>query len=341
MGRTPKRRIVIGDVFGDWTVISTAANGLVSLPIKCRCKCGNERLVLGYNLLQGSSKSCGHASRKGFEERRVRKAQERLARRSWRALLRKIDRGEGSMDPAWRLFDNFFQALGPRPEGAVLSQRDFDGLYNKQNCFWEDRYVQLERLRVKEQKTPPCKDPNRKVCPRCLTEKSLSDFYVSRATKGGKQSHCKECMRADINARAAAESPALAMLRRAQARARKKGFDFALQVSDLEPLPTHCPVFGIELTRGNGQQDPSAFSLDRVDNSRGYVPGNVVVMSYLANRLKNDGTAAQHARIAQWMREQGDASSGRVDDVVDDAYAIHKSLTKSLHMKKVAEEVAA
>lgn len=33
----------------------------------------------------------------------------------------------------------------------------------------------------------------------------------------------------------------------------------------------------------------------------GYVPSNVIVMSYLANRLKNDGTAAQHARIAQWM----------------------------------------
>ena len=37
-------------------------------------------------------------------------------------------------------------------------------------------------------------------------------------------------------------------------------------------------------------------------------PDNVVVMSYLANRLKNDGTAAQHARIANWMREHGDVS---------------------------------
>lgn len=93
------------------------------------------------------------------------------------------------------------------------------------------------------------------------------------------------------------------MLRRAYARAAKKGIEFCLTVDDITPLPTHCPVFGMELTRGNGQQDPTAFSLDRIDNEKGYVPGNVQVISYLANRLKNDGSAEQHRRIADWMDE--------------------------------------
>ena len=100
------------------------------------------------------------------------------------------------------------------------------------------------------------------------------------------------------------EHPVEYLLRRAKLRAVQRGLAFDLTREDLEPLPTHCPVFGVQLTRGNGQQDPSAYSLDRLDNALGYVRGNVVVVSYLANRLKNDGTAEQHERIAQWMREQ-------------------------------------
>ena len=92
------------------------------------------------------------------------------------------------------------------------------------------------------------------------------------------------------------------MLRRASARAKRKGLEFNLTIEDITPLPTNCPVFGQVLTRGNGQQDPNAFSLDRIDNNKGYVKGNVVVISYLANRLKNDGTAEQHQRISDWMK---------------------------------------
>jgi len=64
-------------------------------------------------------------------------------------------------------------------------------------------------------------------------------------------------------------------------------------------------VLGIKLRPASGPARPDAYSLDRVDNAKGYVPGNVVVMSYLANRLKNDGTARQHEQIAAWMHKQG------------------------------------
>src|SRR3546814_14524029 len=51
-------------------------------------------------------------------------------------------------------------------------------------------------------------------------------------------------------------------------------------------------------------QDPWAYSLDRIDNTKGYVRGNVAVMSYKANRLQNEGTAEEHEIIAAWMRKQ-------------------------------------
>ncbi len=95
------------------------------------------------------------------------------------------------------------------------------------------------------------------------------------------------------------------MLRRAKARAKKNGWDFDLTIEDLLPLPALCPVFNQPLRLSISPQDLWAYSLDRVHNNQGYVKGNVVVMSYLANRLKNDGTAEQHEAIARWMRSVG------------------------------------
>jgi hypothetical protein len=308
MGRPAKQKISVGDEFADWTVLEVAVDGRVSGRLKCRCTCGHERLVLGHNLLGGSSKSCGHASLKAFEAGRQQRTLEKTARLSWRILLRKIDGGEGAMDPAWRVFENFFKALGPRPRGTILSRRDLEGRYDGQNCFWEGRGVWLQRFHLKAPAVVISNNVPKKICSHCKAEKALTDFYVNRLMTSGRQARCKKCERESVRALAFA-SPAEAMIKRARKRARKKNFECTVQLSDLEPLPTHCPVFGLELSRGNGHQDPSAYSLDRIDNRLGYIPGNVVVISYLANRLKNDGTAAQHARIALWMRQRGDVSS--------------------------------
>jgi hypothetical protein len=92
------------------------------------------------------------------------------------------------------------------------------------------------------------------------------------------------------------------MIRRAKCRAIQEGFSFDIGVDDLLPLPKVCPVFGVPLRPSTGSQDPWAYSLDRIDNSKGYVRGNVAVISYKANRLKNDGSAEEHEIIAAWMR---------------------------------------
>jgi len=92
------------------------------------------------------------------------------------------------------------------------------------------------------------------------------------------------------------------MVRRAKSRAKREGFDFNITEDDIKPLPEFCPVFGDRLRTSEIPQDPHAYSLDRIDNKQGYVKGNIAVMSYRANRLKNDGTAEEHEIIAAWMR---------------------------------------
>lgn len=65
--------------------------------------------------------------------------------------------------------------------------------------------------------------------------------------------------------------------------------------------PDVCPVLGITLSYvGDGQAENSV-SFDQIDPGKGYVPGNVMIMSWRANRIKNDGNAEEHRRIAEFM----------------------------------------
>lgn len=67
--------------------------------------------------------------------------------------------------------------------------------------------------------------------------------------------------------------------------------------------PTHCPVLGIELDYYGvaGSRNEASVSFDRVDSTMGYVPGNVIVISWRANRIKNDGTSEEHRKIAEYI----------------------------------------
>ena len=64
-------------------------------------------------------------------------------------------------------------------------------------------------------------------------------------------------------------------------------------------MPEFCPVLGIAL-QPNDKAGPidSSPSLDRIAPSLGYVPGNVRVISFRANRLRADATAAELRLVA-------------------------------------------
>ena len=93
----------------------------------------------------------------------------------------------------------------------------------------------------------------------------------------------------------------------AKDRARKKGIEFSIDYEEIA-IPDKCPILGINIDRfqkdlsQSNLSRASSPSLDRLDNSKGYVKGNVAVMSYRANVLKGQGTSKQHNQIAKWMR---------------------------------------
>lgn len=78
--------------------------------------------------------------------------------------------------------------------------------------------------------------------------------------------------------------------------------EFNLKPSDI-PIGTHCPVLGILFKRGiDGTPIDSSPTIDRVDNSKGYIKGNVVVVSYLANRIKSSSNANQLGKVYRWLK---------------------------------------
>lgn len=93
--------------------------------------------------------------------------------------------------------------------------------------------------------------------------------------------------------------PAQRLYNSARARALRNKIEFTITQEDIV-IPTHCPYLGVELTniQLKGRQ-PSNLSLDRVDNTKGYVPGNIQVISDLANRMKQDATKEQLITFAK------------------------------------------
>ena len=84
----------------------------------------------------------------------------------------------------------------------------------------------------------------------------------------------------------------------------QKGIAFDLTVSDLYPLPQTCPVLGIPLSyEGNRGAADNAMSIDRIDPAKGYVQGNIVLVSQRANRIKNDATPAELRKIADFYAQ--------------------------------------
>lgn len=98
--------------------------------------------------------------------------------------------------------------------------------------------------------------------------------------------------------------PQRSMLVRSRSSAKQRGIEFGLTREDLV-WPTHCPVLGIELRYVRDRFSPHRDdypTLDRWDNSKGYVPGNVFVISWRANRIKWHCSADELEAVARYAR---------------------------------------
>lgn len=98
--------------------------------------------------------------------------------------------------------------------------------------------------------------------------------------------------------------PKTFILYRAKQNAKTRGIPFSLMLKDIPDIPKRCSVLQwieLEYRVGEGSQDSSP-SLDRIDNTRGYEPGNVRIISQRANVLKSNATDKELQALARDSR---------------------------------------
>lgn len=128
-------------------------------------------------------------------------------------------------------------------------------------------------------------------------DRTTAEYFADQYQKYGKAWYekNKEKQR-ETQKRYRERYPERGLWRSARLRARSRGIDFTISVSDIQ-IPDCCPVFGIPFSKGGMK----SASLDRIDNSKGYIPGNIQVISRRANTMKGDATFAEMRLFAEWV----------------------------------------
>lgn len=157
-----------------------------------------------------------------------------------------------------------------------------------------------------------------KICNVCLKEKPLDQFWTLRNAKDGKQRRCIECSKARWEEKFTRNAEARAALREkdkqrwdadvqgylyttAKKRAKKQGIEFTIEKDDIKVVDK-CPITGVAMSRYRGTLEHESYSLDRVDSTKGYVPGNVRVISWFANLAKSRLTLQEAENLCKYMR---------------------------------------
>jgi hypothetical protein len=95
--------------------------------------------------------------------------------------------------------------------------------------------------------------------------------------------------------------PERTMLNSCRRVAKQQGIPFDLTVEDIV-IPECCPVLGVPLEKGRKQRSWNSPSLDRIIPERGYVRGNVIVVSWRVNRIKADASIRELELIAAFYK---------------------------------------
>lgn len=138
-----------------------------------------------------------------------------------------------------------------------------------------------------------------KRCSKCRVLKSVRQFYYHRCRRRRSYS-CRACNAAAClrYQRRMREDPMRVLARRSgeiRYRARFRRVACARNLSEiLRRLWTtqrgRCAYTGRVMTFGNYHGDRDCATVDRVDPNRGYIEGNLVLCTSLANRVKQDLT---------------------------------------------------
>jgi hypothetical protein len=166
---------------------------------------------------------------------------------------------------------------------------------------------------------------NEKFCNPCKTLKHHTFFRkIKLNTNKGKKLHgfrgsektlhysiCKSCENQRMKERYTS-NPIPQMLSNAKIRAKKKGVPFSIKSEDIRsiwPADNKCPILKVKFEMGYSKvvgirKDRFyAPSLDRVDPKLGYVPGNLLIICDIVNRMKQDASIEIMEKVYKFYKK--------------------------------------
>lgn len=151
----------------------------------------------------------------------------------------------------------------------------------------------------------------KRECCTCKNMLPLNKFNKNPSHGDGYNNVCRDCAKSKWK-ETVDDKRVMYLLQRLKSKSKQIGVPFNLDPGDIT-VPDTCPVLGIPLRFGKQGDEPgwrdNSPSVDRIIPSVGYVKGNVIVISYRANRIKNDATIEELDKVATFFKSVGEASN--------------------------------
>ena len=150
--------------------------------------------------------------------------------------------------------------------------------------------------------------PNRyKICDNCEQSLNLNKFSLIEKwnINSDTKNTCKKCsikikQTEKLNRDWKVDAARL-LYKNIKSRCKRIGKEFSIELEDIL-IPEKCPVFGFDLKREDRQTWMCAPSVDRIDSSKGYIKGNVTVVSRRANIIKRDATIEELEQLFNYYK---------------------------------------
>lgn len=179
-------------------------------------------------------------------------------------------------------------------------------LKKRQKKFCSCKCMNVYNARIFKEQHKEDNPEKWRVCDTCNEEKNIWQFSLldkTRKTSIERKTTCKNCSAAikekERRDKSWKTNAVNILYTNIKSRAKKRGIEFTIKKDDIV-IPDICPVLGISLERESRDRWKTGPSVDRIDNTKGYIPGNITVVSRRANVLKKDATIDELKLLSEY-----------------------------------------
>lgn len=197
--------------------------------------------------------------------------------------------------------------------------------YSKHGCMFCAKYLNrtTEAINIKANKLKIKRDGNSRYnrkntpngyiyCGSCDQVLEEGKFYKKNkmGQYGKKTQKCRSCIQRTArryyrhNKSSALNklhsNPEKTIFNRVKARAKQNNIEFNLTIDDIV-IPKKCPVLDIDIIPfDNSVHSPS---VDRLDPNKGYIKGNIKIISKKANAIKQNATSDELYKVYKYTKK--------------------------------------